>query len=274
VTKNRFCLDRNIDEATKRSVRQRCGFGCVICGCAIIQYHHFDPPFPKARSHDPAGITLLCGQCHDRAHRGIIGVPIISAANATPWCKQSGHCKDLLFMGKGNIPVRFGSSRIRAATVLMYDDRVVVGFSAPERAGSPLRLNAVLTDDNGAEVLRVVDNEWQVGIERYDMRTSADRLTVNDAPGDVILEMSLGAETEIRITRLRMRYLGFSINADEDSFSFTLPSGAQFKHTGDVVADVGIWMKSSGGASVATNVGGASAIEFSGGAGFPTKTKI
>jgi hypothetical protein len=261
VTQNRFGLNRNIDAATKRSVRQRCAFGCVICGCAIVQYHHFDPPFADAESHDPSGITLLCGQCHDRAERGIIDVATVSAANALPRCKQTGHSKDLLFIGDGSIPVRFGSSRVRATTILMYDNRVVIGFSKPEHVGAPLRLNAVLTDDIGNEVLRIVDNEWQVGINRYDIYTNKDKLTINDAPGDIILEMSLATGTEICIRRLRMKFLGFSIIADEDSFSLTVPSGGQFRHVGDVMADIGIWIKSTGEALVAVNsLGGAGLV--------------
>jgi hypothetical protein len=260
MSRNRFGLDRNIDAATKRAVRQRCGFGCVICGCGIVQYHHFDPPFADALRHDPSGITLLCGQCHDRAERGIIDPSRVFAANAAPWCKESGYSKDLLFVGDGSVPVRFGSSRVCAATVLMYDDRVVVGLSPPEDEGAPLRLNAVLTDANETDVLRIVDNEWQVGINRYDIRTAGDRLTVNDAPGDIVLEMSLSAGAEIQIRRLRMKYVGFSITADESSFALVAPSGATFRHVGDVVADIGIWMKSSGQALVAASVLGEAAV--------------
>lgn len=143
----------------------------------------------------------------------------IVAANESPRCKQTGYCKDLLFLGDGSIPVRFGSSLVRAPTVLMYDNQVVIGLSEPEEVGAPLRLNAVLTDDNENEVLRVVDNEWQVGVNRYDIRTNKDRLTVNDRPGDIILEMSLAAGIKISIRRLRMQYRGFSIVAEQDSFT-------------------------------------------------------
>ena len=44
---NRFGLTRDIPEPVRRAVRQGTGFGCVICGAAIITYHHFDPPFVK-----------------------------------------------------------------------------------------------------------------------------------------------------------------------------------------------------------------------------------
>ncbi len=264
MTANRNNLNRSIDAATKRTVRQRCGFGCVICGSGIIQYHHFDPPFAEATRHDPSGITLLCGRCHDRAERGIISVAQVSEANLSPWCKQSGYSRDLLFIGDGNIPVRFGSSRVRAATVVMFDDNVIFGLSRPEELRGPLRLNAVITDEGEAELLRIVDSEWQIGIERYDIRTAGDTLTVNDAPGDIVLEMSLAAGAEIQIRRLRMKYRGFSIAADNSSFTLVAPDGATFKHVSDVIADVGIWMKSTGHALIGAGANGGAAVRVGG----------
>jgi hypothetical protein len=64
---NQYGLPRDIPEPIRRQVRQECGFGCVVCGFAIIQYHHFEPPFEQAVIHDPNGIALLCGHCHDLA---------------------------------------------------------------------------------------------------------------------------------------------------------------------------------------------------------------
>ena len=57
---NKHGLSRYIPEAIKREVRQRCGFGCVICGFGFYDYEHFDPDFADAKFHDPNGMTLLC----------------------------------------------------------------------------------------------------------------------------------------------------------------------------------------------------------------------
>jgi hypothetical protein len=260
MTQNKFGLERNIDETTKRDVRQRCGFGCVICGCAIIEYHHFDPPFTDAVSHNPLGITLLCGTCHKRVESGIIDQRTLSAANTLPWCIKSGHSKDLLFLGSGDIPVSFGSVKVHASTILMYDDKVVIGLSKPECIDAPLQLNAIFTDDNENEILRIVNNEWQVGINRYDIRTTRDRLSVRDAPRTIIFKMILAASQEIRIYRLRMKYRGFSIVADKDSFTLTLPSGGRLNMNSNIFADIGIWMKSTGEALIAAGTHGGAAI--------------
>ena len=48
---NEHGLPRHIPADVARAVRQECGFGCVICGVALIQYEHFDPEFAEAREH-------------------------------------------------------------------------------------------------------------------------------------------------------------------------------------------------------------------------------
>ena len=58
--KNQYDLSREIPADVKRAVRQACGYGCVICGSAIIEYEHVDPTFNEAREHDPT--ARLCCQ--------------------------------------------------------------------------------------------------------------------------------------------------------------------------------------------------------------------
>lgn len=86
---NKRGLCRDIPDAIKRDVRQRCGFGCVRCGSAIYRYHHFDPPFEEAETHVSDGITLLCGACHDLAH-GFLSRQTLQACNQNPKCFEQG----------------------------------------------------------------------------------------------------------------------------------------------------------------------------------------
>ena len=158
------------------------------------------------------------------------------------------------------LPVRFGSSRVCAATIIKFDDEVVIGLSRPEDHHGPSQLNATLTDANGDDLLRVIDNEWHVGTSRYDIQTTKDRLKINDGPRKIVLEMSLAAGVELRIDRLSMSYRGFQVTVGNDSFALTIPSGATFRHNGTVYADIGIWMKSTGEALIAANTYGGAAV--------------
>ncbi|MXF04188.1 hypothetical protein FQ041_25950, partial [Escherichia coli] len=67
---NKHGLSRRIPETIKRQIRQRCGFGCVICGFGFYDYEHFKPDFVDAKIHDPNGMTLLCSQRNQKRARG------------------------------------------------------------------------------------------------------------------------------------------------------------------------------------------------------------
>jgi 5-methylcytosine-specific restriction endonuclease McrA len=67
---NKHGLNRAIPSGIKREVRQRCGFGCVVCGLGIVQYEHVEPEFSDAVKHEADKIVLLCPQCHSKVTTG------------------------------------------------------------------------------------------------------------------------------------------------------------------------------------------------------------
>lgn len=64
--KNQYGLSKHRPSSVEEEIRQRCGFGCVICGLCFYDYEHFNPDFKDARIHDPRGMTLLCMQCNQK----------------------------------------------------------------------------------------------------------------------------------------------------------------------------------------------------------------
>lgn len=63
---NKHGLSRTIPEPVKREVRQACGFGCVFCGHALVEYEHVDPLFADARLHD-FGTVRAPARCENSA---------------------------------------------------------------------------------------------------------------------------------------------------------------------------------------------------------------
>src|SRR4029434_69402 len=159
ISVNSHGLSRNIPEPVKRSVRQRCGFGCILCGSAVVQYHHFAPPLADAKDPLASGITVLCGRCHQKADQA--GEAEIASRNAAPFCKVNGYTQDFLFISKDEVRFQTGSPLFKKKMVVMYDEEMLIGFAPPEQAGGPLRLFARVTDDEGNDILQIVDNEWR-----------------------------------------------------------------------------------------------------------------
>lgn len=158
VERNKHGLTRAIPEDVKRTVRQRCRFGCVVCGSAIIQYHHFDPPYEEAVEHKAEGITLLCGGHHDEATRGLLSMTTVQRKNAAPYCMRQPprHLMDL------SDPIRIvagGAIFMGTGPLILVDD--VPLFEIVVRDGMA-SVNARFTDEAGRTVIEIRENELRV----------------------------------------------------------------------------------------------------------------
>jgi len=211
-----------------RDVRQRCGFGCVNCGCAIIQYHHFDPEYAEATEHRAESITLLCGTCHDHVNRGLLGIDEVRLLNGDPKCKRQGFTGDLLFASRDKIHFQIGSATFRRHAVLLYEEEVLIGFAPAIDERGPLRLFAKFTDEEGKLLFVIHDNYWSVGVDQFDVQTEGRGLTIRKKLGDIVLRMLLNPGGEIVLDRLRMTYAGFHIAIEDGRFNLTNGRGGRF----------------------------------------------
>jgi len=207
--------------------RHRCGFGCSICGCAIVQYHHFAPKYSDAREHKAEGITLLCGTCHDRASKGFLGEDQIRDFDLNPRCRQQGFTGDLLFASRDTVNFQIGSATFRQRAILAFDDELLIGFAPPEAPDGPLRLSARLGDDRGICLIDICDNNWRVGVDHYDVEMTANVLVIRRRLGDISMRMAMHANGAIVLERIQMGYKGFLVSAINGACTVRLPNGGQ-----------------------------------------------
>jgi hypothetical protein len=161
MTKNRFGLTRPIPADVKRQVRQRCGYGCVICAKAPYDYDHFDPEFKDAQSHDADGITLLCAEHHDLKKRSLLTNAQVASCNAAPKAQAVGHAFGRYITIGGTVPkFVLGSSYAHNTPVLLeVNGEPVIWASPPIEPGAPFSFNAVLRDEHGRTILEIRYNE-------------------------------------------------------------------------------------------------------------------
>jgi hypothetical protein len=203
--KNRHGLCRYIPADVRANVRRRSGFGCVICGVAIITYEHFDPLFADATTHDPAGITLLCGHHQNESSKGLLSKETIATANGKPYCHQQGHAQSMFDLGGQQPPTLvLGTTEVRAVgAVLRINGSPVVQVQAPEATSSRWRLSATFPDRGGNVLCRIVENELQVDSGNFDLVQEANRFEIRDGERSVVLKMELEAPRMLRIVRFR-----------------------------------------------------------------------
>jgi hypothetical protein len=224
---NRHGLSRDIPDPVARAVRQRCGFGCIVCGCAIVQNDHFDPEFARATEHRPEGITLLCGSCHDKKTRGLLSLDDIRRFNATPYCKRNGFVRDDLFLSTETEPqFRIGGATFRRRAVVTYDGVPLIWFEEPEESAGPIRLYAELRDYDAEHLLTICGNVWQAGTHHFDIKVEGAALEVRKKPGDIILRMVREEGAHLALERLRMSHGGFKVSVERGGWLVIQRSGS------------------------------------------------
>jgi hypothetical protein len=247
---NEYGLTRDIPNDVARQVRQRDGFGCVICGSAFYTYDHFDPEFVDAEKHDLHGICLLCGTCHRRKTSGLLSTESVKEAVLHPKCKETGFSWGALDVGNEHPEIILGSFTAYKIKVLIeiYGEEI---FSVlpPENPGGPYRINALLTDPDGKPILKIIENEWRTSSENWDVELVGPRMTVRRNLGEIIMILRSEPPHRLVVARLQMQHRGTTIQAqDGRDIIVRTAEGAEFKgygYRGEECA-VGIRVSTSG----------------------------
>ena len=141
MTADSVCNSRNIPLPIQREVRQRCGFGCVICGVPLYEYEHLEE-WAKVKRHVTEEITLLCDQHHREKTAKLLPKEVVREANSNPFNLKKGVSKqyDLHFSGKeaeitigGNIFTCEDHGYGTAIIPISVDGTPLVGFVLGDR---------------------------------------------------------------------------------------------------------------------------------------------
>ena len=225
---NKYGLSRYIPSYVKRSVRKKCGFGCVICGLAIAQYEHLEPCFSEAKEHNANNIVLLCGSCHDRITRKVWSKEKVKIAGVNPKCKDDGFAHDAFDIGYAMPEVVFGGSIWRnTPKIIEAMDKTILKIESPERYGGPYRLTGIFCDDQGKEIFRINRNEWQGSVSNWDIEATGPTLTIRRDNRIVALKLTVEPSNRIVINQINMVYRGAFIDGKENkNFVVRAPDGS------------------------------------------------
>ena len=69
---------RDPGDVIKHQLRREVNYGCPVrykdgsgCGCPVLTFHHFDPPWAGNFTHNPDGMIALCPEHHHQADGGL-----------------------------------------------------------------------------------------------------------------------------------------------------------------------------------------------------------
>jgi hypothetical protein len=203
---NKHGLADYIPSEVRLAVRQQCGFGCVVCGLAIAQYEHFDPPFEEAREHRAEGICLLCGACHDKKTRGIWSPAKVAAARSSPITFAKGGSKDAFDLA-APLALWIGDSLFLQVNTIVRtrEGEQWLSIESSELPGGPVRISAKFFDDRGAPSLTIEGNEWMPSSSQWDTEVIGKTIKIRRSVGEVVLQLVAVPPNGLRLSRLRMR---------------------------------------------------------------------
>lgn len=179
-----------IPEATKREVRQRCGFGCVVCGSPLYHYDHIEE-YSRLGVHEASNITLLCGSHHDQKSRKQLPTERVRRANEKPHNANVRHTTGHpLYYNGDRAHIVAGGNHILvedSASAVTIDGHSLIGF---ELVDGVLLLNVDLRGGDGSPVLLVVRNELVHATDLWDVTYEGNRLTLRRGPGDLLISIA------------------------------------------------------------------------------------
>ena len=242
-TINKHGLARTVPEPVKRAVRQRYGFGCVICGSALIQYHHHDPPFEDAKAHTVEGIVPVCGTHHDYFEHGIWSQSKLDSAIKNPKAKQRGFSHGLFDVGDEMPYVKFaGVTAYHTPRPICFgmDDGPLL-IEAPEEPGAPFRLSGTFYDSKGQATLSIDRNEWKAHSQSWDVQFTGPVLTIREAAGHIHLRLKADPPKGVIIDRIDMVYRGHVIRGGGETLTI---DGISFTKTVSSNSPCGVLVRS------------------------------
>ncbi|AZA60766.1 HNH endonuclease signature motif containing protein [Chryseobacterium indoltheticum] len=204
-----------IPSEIKREVRQRCGFGCVICGSPIYDYEHM-LEWAEVERHVADEITLLCPSHHrEKTAKRLPSASVINA-NKTPHnLKTLVTDKHLLYYEGNEVIMRFGNTNfiivdkgegIKYATLVMFHYPLIYA-TLKEKI---LLLNIDLFDIEGNLVLSIVENELIISTGVWDIQYVSTKLTIRSEASDIFIEIDFITPNIIHFTRGKIYYKGIT----------------------------------------------------------------
>lgn len=215
MNKNKYGLSRDIPEEVKRSVRQRCGFGCAVCGSAIYEYHHFAPEFSEAKKHDSDGILLLCPGCHGKIGKGLLSAEKVNYSASHPKCQENGEAKEALEFNSEGIIIKLGGNTIIGTPIIFrIFGRILLRVDPPEREEGPCRLSGHFYDNNEKETCVIINNEIVLKNNAWDITWEGQRVAIRSESKMVVFQAQFNPPKLFHIERLNMVYRGWRTTVD------------------------------------------------------------
>ena len=151
---------RYIPEQVKRQLRQEVRFGCPVCGCPILEYHHIIP-WAELKHNDPEHMIALCPTHHSQF--GKLSREKCYNLKSNPRNAKLGILREKIGTDKEITSFRVGGNTyINTPNVFTYFGQTILGIGSQN---GEVLIQAYLPDDKMWPDLKIVDNDMVVNTD-------------------------------------------------------------------------------------------------------------
>jgi len=212
---------RKIPALIQREVRQRCGFGCVICGKPFYEYHHLKE-WAEVKEHKAENLTLLCIEHHRMFHSGLLPKNKIFKANESPYNLKEGISRpDKLYYEGKSCSFQIGkfffvthyTGEPTISIPLMVDGIPLIGFVMDE---GNLLLTLNLFDKLNNLILKIDNNYLYYSISPWDIEIEKNTLIIRERKRKLLIQIEYNPPGSVKITRGKFLCNGVEILINEE----------------------------------------------------------
>jgi hypothetical protein len=216
--KNKHDLSRYIPTDVKEQIRKDAGFGCVFCGCVLVEYEHIEPEFNNALEHDPTKMTILCPMCHDKVTKKILSKTHVWAAKENPKGLEQGYVNDMLFSKADELEFLIGNIRIsNMGIALSLYGKPLFWFEESVNKEEAYTICCIFYGKDSSPIAYINRNEYIALVKNQDIVSVGTRLTISDKTNGCILEISREGGEPLHIKKLFTQLHGTKIIIDGEN---------------------------------------------------------
>jgi hypothetical protein len=162
---------RDPPEDVKARLRREVNFGCPVryldgsgCGCPMLTYHHFDPPWAGHFVHNPDGMIALCPAHHEQADGGGWTKSQLQEFKRSPYVDSLLRCRWPWTVEK--LIIRFGPClTLTDGSPLWLYGKPILGFRPqqnPNFGNAVVSFDSYIEDHSGSPWLRIEDGSFSL----------------------------------------------------------------------------------------------------------------
>lgn len=209
----------------RREVRQRCGFGCVICGLPLYEYDHMIE-YSVVKEHKADNLTLLCDRHHREKTNKLLSLEQVQKANRNPYNILNKDSSPYLLNFAGtDFSIILGEVRQTIPNVNQERDFLIPFLVNNKRLISldiiegKIFFNLVLLDENGNLLLKIFENELIYNTEQWDIEFVGRRLKIRKGLGEIIFDIEFLIPNSVQIHKAEFNCDGYWFKIKDGGFT-------------------------------------------------------